>query len=405
MQHRIRRIAFVVFWVALFARAGPGGAPDGRTLATVLLGRDLKEDERQNPHALWAAVEAHDEVLADWLRQDLAPLTGPELGGSADGLTRFLSAVATVSGMPAEEVGAGSREAALVAYRAACAQRRARRLARVKAEFPRLVYARHFVMGGSHYAYTEALSDAQSERSFRAGGQLCLAEWRDGGLWHETVLTETKEGVIRDADVDDDGRAILFALKRSDRDDDYHLYEMDAATRNIRPLTEGLGIADYEGCYLPDGRILFNSTRCMQIVDCWWTEVSNLYRCDRDGRNILRMTSIRFTSTYPSGQRRHGRVLYTRWVQTTARRCIPAALSDVATDAYRSDARSTVRTRVPDTIIHARGIRGSGKIFTTSPPFTTRVSRARLILIRTRHADVQEAEGVRSSRGGALRNR
>lgn len=51
-------------------------------------------------------------------------------------------------------------------------------------------------MGGSHCAYTEALSDTQAERNFRAGGQLCLAEWRDA-LWHETVLTETKEGVIR----------------------------------------------------------------------------------------------------------------------------------------------------------------------------------------------------------------
>ncbi|HQA39020.1 MAG TPA: hypothetical protein PLW27_08950, partial [Kiritimatiellia bacterium] len=275
MQHRIRGAALIVclgLAVAL-ARGAPGITSDGQALAAVLLGRAATEAERQSPHALWAAVEAHDEVLADWLRQDLAPLAGPELLSSDDGRTRFLTVASAVSGQKAGPAGPAACETALAAYRAACAQRRARRLARVKAEFPRLVYVRHFVMGGSHYAYTEALSDAQAERNFRAGGQLCLAEWRDA-LWHETVLTETKEGVIRDADVDYDGRAILFALKRSDRGDDYHLYEMDAATRDVRPLTEGLGIADYEGCYLPDGRILFNSTRCMQIVDCWWTEVS-----------------------------------------------------------------------------------------------------------------------------------
>ena len=219
MQYRIGGVVCVVIWglAALFAWGESGITPDGLALAAVLMGRDATEAERQTPQALWRAVEAHDEVLADWLCQDLT-ITGPKLLESVDGRTRFLLAVAAATGKPSEEVGSADYGAALAAYRSACKQRRARRLARVKAEFPRLVYARHFVMGGSHYAYTEALSDAQAERNFRAGGQLCLAEWRDG-LWHETVLTETKEGVIRDADVDYDGRAILFSLKRSDRGD------------------------------------------------------------------------------------------------------------------------------------------------------------------------------------------
>jgi len=391
MQYRIGGVVCVVIWglAALFAQGEPGITPDGLALAAVLMGRDATEAERRNPQTLWQAIEAHDEVLADWLCQDLA-IAGPQLLASADGRTRFLLAVAAVSSKPSEEAVAADYKAALVAYRSACEQRRARRLARVKAEFPRLVYARHFVMGGSHYAYTEALSDAQAERSFQAGGQLCLAEWRDG-LWHETVLTETKEGVIRDADVDYDGRAILFALKRSDRGDDYHLYEMDAATREIRPLTEGLGIADYEGCYLPDGRILFNSTRCMQIVDCWWTEVSNLYRCDRDGCNILRLTFDQVHLNYPSVTS-DGRVLYTRWEYNDRSQIYTQPLFQMQLDGTQQSAVYGENSWFPTTIIHARGVPGSSKIFAIATGHHSRQPGELILIDPTRGR--QEAEGV-----------
>jgi len=325
MHHRIGGAALIGYLglAVAFARGAPGVTSDGQALAALLLGRAATEAECRSPHALWAAVEAHDEVLADWLRQDLAPLAGPELLGSADGLTRFLSAAAAVCG---QKAGPAACETALAAYRAACAQRRARRLARVKAEFPRLVYARHFVMGGSHYAYTEALSDAQAERNFRAGGQLCLAEWRDA-LWHETVLTETKEGVIRDADVDYDGRAILFALKRS----------------------------------------------------------------DRDGRNILRLTFDQVHLNYPSVAP-DVRVLYTRWEYNDRSQMYPQPLFQMQPDGTAQSAVYGENSWFPTTIIHARGIPGSGKIFAIATGHHSR-QPGELILIDPARGR-QEAEGI-----------
>ncbi|MBP7639116.1 MAG: hypothetical protein KBA18_14670, partial [Kiritimatiellae bacterium] len=192
-------------------------------------------------------------------------------------------------------------------------------------------------------------------------------------------------------DVDYDGRAILFALKRSDRGDDYHLYEMDAATRDVRPLTEGLGIADYEGCYLPDGRILFNSTRCMQIVDCWWTEVSNLYRCDRDGRNILRLTIDQVHLNYPAVTP-DGRVLYTRWEYNDRSQMYPQPLFQMLPDGTAQGAVYGENSWFPTTIIHARGIPGSGKIFAIATGHHSR-QPGELILIDPARGR-QEAEGV-----------
>ena len=63
-------------------------------------------------------------------------------------------------------------------YRLVCLQRREIRLNRLAAQCPAFVFTKHFNMGGSHYAFTEGLSDAQSERHFVPGSSLCLLEFR-----------------------------------------------------------------------------------------------------------------------------------------------------------------------------------------------------------------------------------
>ncbi len=151
-------------------------------------------------------------------------------------------------------------------YLRGAAARRARRLNILSIRCKKIVFTKHYEMGGSHYAYTEGLSDAQRERHFKPGSALCLLDVRGGEPKVETLIDD-RNGVIRDPDVSYDGKRIMFAWKKSDRQDDYHLYEMNVASRKIRQLTFGLGFADYEGIYLPDGNILFNSTRCVHIGD------------------------------------------------------------------------------------------------------------------------------------------
>ena len=110
--------------------------PEARTLASTLLGRAATDDEAKTPQSLWDAVERHDEMLADWLRQDLnlAPHQTPFENAAC--IDTFLKAASTVSGQ-SQISNHQSLIANLSAYRAACAERRARRLAPVKAGFPR----------------------------------------------------------------------------------------------------------------------------------------------------------------------------------------------------------------------------------------------------------------------------
>ena len=231
-------------------------------------------------------------------------------------------------------------------YLDACHQRRLARLQPHGEQLRRVVFTKHYDLGGSHYAYTEGQSDAQNERHFVPGAALCLLEL-DGGEAAVRTLLADAHGVIRDPDVSCDGKRILFSWKKSLDADDYHLYEMTAGDDKVRQITSGLGFADYEGAYLPGGDIIFNSTRCVQTVDCWWTEVSNLYTCDRDGRFLRQLSFDQVHTNYPTVTP-DGRVLYTRWDYNDRGQIYPQGLFQMNPDGTGQTALLRQQLVVPD---------------------------------------------------------
>ena len=246
-------------------------------------------------------------------------------------------------------------------YADVCKARRARRLAVVVANAPAFVYTKHYVIGASHYAYTEDVTD-EAYRDFsvdrKPGGQLCLATFQpDGTLKHE-VLVSTAEGTIRDPDVSWDGKRIVFAMRKSFTEDDFHLYEYDIETKKTRQITFGLGVADIEPIYLPNGDFLFCSTRCAQITDCWWTEVSNLYTCDAQGRFLRRVSVDQVTVNYPQIIE-DGRVVYTRWDYNDRGQIFPQPLFAMNVDGTGQTEFYGNNSYFPTTIMHARGVPGA----------------------------------------------
>jgi len=252
-------------------------------------------------------------------------------------------------------------------YIKACQSRRNQRLKTLKEKYPNIVFVRHFDLGGSHYTYTEAQSDAQGERTFVPGSALCLLELdsngngdgNSNGEYVERTLLEDPNGVIRDPAVSYDAKKIVFSWKKSDRLDDYHLYDYDVETGNIRQLTFGLGYADFEPCLLPDGDIVFNSSRCVQIVDCWWTEVSNLYRCDKDGQFLRRLTYDQVHANYPAILE-DGRIIYTRWDYNDRGQIFPQPLFQMNPDGTGQTEYYGNNSWFPTTLMHSRGIPDSG---------------------------------------------
>ena len=236
-------------------------------------------------------------------------------------------------------------------------------LARIR----RVVFTKHHNQAGSHYAYTEKLSDHMfvdrwRDAGFVPGGGLYLLEIGDDLKIKTTALLEDAGGVIRDPDVSWDGKRILFAWKKSHRKDDYHLYEMDVASRKIRQLTFGLGFADYEGVYLPGGEIMFSSTRCVQITDCWWTPVSNLFKMDKDGKFMRRVGFDQVSTNYPKVHPTLGYVTYTRWEYNDRGQIYPQPLFQMNPDATAQTEYYGNNSWFPTSILHARGIANTGKV-------------------------------------------
>ena len=79
----------------------------------------------------------------------------------------------------------------------------------------------------------------------------------------------------------------------------------------LKQLTSG-PYDDFEPAYLPDGGIVFVSSRCKRWVNCWLTQVAVLHRCDADGANLRALSSNNEQDNTP-WPLPDGRILYTRW--------------------------------------------------------------------------------------------
>ena len=144
-------------------------------------------------------------------------------------------------------------------------------------------------------------------KAYGQGGRLCRLHL---GTGQRTVLLEDPTGGVRDPQVSYDGKTILFAYRKGGTPN-YLLYEIQADGIGLRQLTDGPW-DDIEPTYLPDGGILFCSSRCRRWINCWPTQVAVLHRCDANGRNTRPISSNNQHDNTP-WVLPDGRVLYTRW--------------------------------------------------------------------------------------------
>jgi hypothetical protein len=115
-------------------------------------------------------------------------------------------------------------------------------------------------------------------------------------------------------DLSFDARRVLFCFK-PERDKAFHLYEIGIDGSDLRQLTFG-DYDDIDPIYLPDGHIMFVTTRCHTYVRCMPHANSYvLARCDGDGRNIYLVSQSNECDWLPA-LLDDGRVVYSRWEYT-----------------------------------------------------------------------------------------
>jgi len=156
----------------------------------------------------------------------------------------------------------------------------------------------------------------------RPGGGLFVLDEPGRRMRCRRLVQTLPVGSYQFPEVSYDGRRILFAFchvesvapnRERHLDKFFHLYEVGADGSDLRQLTRG-PYDDFAGRYLPDGRIIFVSTRRGGFHRCGQgpCPVHTLALCEADGSNP-RPISYHETHEWDPAVLPDGRVIYTRW--------------------------------------------------------------------------------------------
>ncbi|MDD3470651.1 MAG: SUMF1/EgtB/PvdO family nonheme iron enzyme [Thermoguttaceae bacterium] len=167
--------------------------------------------------------------------------------------------------------------------------------------------------------------------------EIAVLSWRDGTL--KTLYRPEDGTFVGDVDLDFDASRILFSQPDANRR--WRIREMtmdrvsadpesvtaaDAAADTekrvqpkVFPLTNDAMVDCYDGCYLPDGRVIFCSTACFTGVPCvnGAGDVCNLYLWDpRNTSMPIRQLTFEQDHDWCPTVKPDGRILYQRWEYT-----------------------------------------------------------------------------------------
>ena len=315
-------------------------------------------------------------VMTDWVHQDARPSPHALL---LEDRAKEIESLLLHNAANLPETSAER----LAVYASRCLQRREDRLRPVLDRWAPFACSEMHSVLSSFIGYTEGLSDARHERFFKPGARLSLLHFDGDSLFARAEkLIDDPHGMIRDVDVSYDSSRLLFAWKKSDRLDDYHIYELNLSDKNLRQLTSGIGRADYEPVYLPDGDIVFASTRPEQSVPCWYSEISNLYRMNGEGRFVRRLAVDQVHTLYPQVLN-DGRICYTRWDYSDRGQNYPHPVFSMDPDGQAQRVYYGGNSWFPNSLLHTRPIPGSTKVLSIAAGHHTH-QHGKLVMIDVR---------------------
>ena len=143
------------------------------------------------------------------------------------------------------------------------------------------------------------------------GGELAVLKGLSpDGQARRLAPAEGNAALLR-PDVAYDGKSVLFCMK-PEAQKTYHIYEIGVDGKVLRQITSG-GYSDLDPIYLPDGNIVFLTSRANVYGGCApWAPQHITARCGRDGKNIY-LLSVASEPEYSPSVLSDGRLIYTRW--------------------------------------------------------------------------------------------
>ena len=347
-------------------KSGPWGSPVVRAAGTGLAVSGVRD--RKAP---LTAEQARKLIEADWLyqaddtpspartlkeiawaRELAARLTAADKAPDLTAELRELTALeAKLTPLPGGAAGAAARELYLAVRRV----KRRITFANPLVNFDKLLLVDTPAYTGVHesahrngYCYGN-----------RSGSRLVVLDGL-GPDAAERVLLPPETGYIMRMDLSYDAKKVVFGMKPADQRS-FHLYEVGTDGKGLRQLTNS-DYDDMDPIYLPDGQIMFSTSRGNTYVRCLPPSASTvLARCDADGRDI-RIISRNNEPDYTPSLLPDGRVLYTRWEYTERPLWRLQKLWTINPDGTGLSVYWGNASAHPDVIWEARAIPGTTKV-------------------------------------------
>ena len=202
-------------------------------------------------------------------------------------------------------------------------------------------------------------------------------QWRIRAVVDPTTPNSPGEGVYTHPELSWDAKRLLFCFKGKP-DGSTSIYEVGMDGTGLRRLTDpSPACAGYRGsfagqhdiapAYLPDGRIVFLSTRPSGLVPCFNTGVAILHVMNADGSDIHPI-SVNNVNEFDPAVLPDGRILFGRWEYVDKTALTIQSLWTVFPDGTNETALFANNMVFPEAILDARPVPGSHLIVGTLAP-------------------------------------
>jgi len=321
-----------------------------------------------------------DAVNVAALRLSIEDMTRT-LGSQYPGGPQYLKRLAELAAKQKAARGGGTEDEQKVSD-ALAALRREAMLAHPALKFDKLLFVKRTPFVFNTY---------QDSKANTEGGSLCVLSPVTAEGKVTDLVGELDGGIFSRFDLSFDARKVAFGYKK--KDGAFRIYEIDLdpstgrmvkgslrqltfggeaqaeAVRRYGKLGGGMehGLDDMDPCYLPNGKIMFTSTRSMRRVFCNPSIVTSLHLMDADGKNMRCLSAGPLNEIDPCVLD-DGRVVYTRWEYVDKGLGNGQSLWAVRPDGSGVDhvyKNSIVR---PAQLLNARSIPGSQRIVTVGAP-------------------------------------
>jgi len=242
-----------------------------------------------------------------------------------------------------------------------------------------IVIQRHKIHPSHVYTY--------HQEGHRPGGGLFLATLsKDGAELKQ--LVDSSEGEILDCNLSYDAKSLLFSWRRT-MADKVQIYCINIDGTDLRQITDHES-NNVNPCWLADDGIGFLSDRKPAFAYCWTTTTPILYRCDRDGNNVRRL-SANYLNDFTPSVMEDGRIIFSRW-EYVDRPAIPIqSLWTMYPDGTGLSGVFGNRVLSPATFMEPRQVPGTRKVLCVLTAHNGDCSGAVGLIDPTLGANAQEA--------------